>query len=154
MFALNFRLWDCLAIENSSVARVCVGLLIQSVHYLVHNSPSNLPRPHHAHSSSTPVASCDPNEGGAGGVSGESGGGAVEDMLLWKTIQKGLTDQHWTNKFKTGLSRLRLTVVVYSVYFSFLPLHVPSFSLSLPLSHSIYLSPLSLSLSLSLSLHS
>ena len=88
------------------MARACVALLIQCVHYLVHNSPSSsssLPRPHYAHSVSAPLTSHDPSDAGVG-VSGDSGGGEVEDTLLWVTLQKGLTNLHWINKFKTGLS--------------------------------------------------
>ena len=111
-FPFLSRLWECLAIENSNVAHVCVGLLMECVHFLAHNpSPSTaakqLPRPQHAHSVSAPVTSSTPTteEGeelrGVGVVMGRLEN--VEDGVLWKTLHKGFTAQHWITKFKTGM---------------------------------------------------
>ena len=109
------RLWECLAIENSNVACICVGLLMECVHFLAHNpSPSTAakqsPRPQHAHSVSAPVtASSTPTtaeegEGLGGVVMGRVPGlENVEDGVLWKTLHKGLTAQQWMTKFKTGI---------------------------------------------------
>ena len=108
------RLWECLAIENSNVACVCVSLLMECVHFLAHNpSPSTAakqsPRPQHAHSVSAPVtASSTPTtaeegEGLGGVVMGRVPGlENVENGVLWKTLHKGLTAQQWMTKFKTG----------------------------------------------------
>ena len=144
------RLWESLAIENSNVARVCVGLLMECVHFLAHNpSPSpvtataaakqQLPRPQHAHSvsapvtatSSTPTTAAEEGEGLGGVVMGKVEN-VVEDGVLWKTLHKGLSAQNWITKFKTGVHK-RITIQHSSLSLSL--------SLSSSLSPSLSLSP-------------
>lgn len=174
------RLWDCLAIENSNVTRSCVGLLLECIHYLAHNphpappptsttsSTSNggaatnfakhQPRQQYSQSSSAPSGYFSLDAEGGGDVSGASvatGGsgseGAMEDLVLWKILKKGLTAPNWITKFKTGLSSpityLYMNILLYRMH------SIPN-TISLSLSFSFYPTPISLSLSLSIYLPS
>ena len=129
---------------------MCVGLLMECVHFLAHNpSPSpvtataaakqQLPRPQYAHSvsapvtatSSTPTTAAEEGEGLGGVVMGKVEN-VVEDGVLWKTLHKGLSAQNWITKFKTGVHK-RITIQHSSLTFSL------SLSLSLSLPSSLQL---------------
>lgn len=118
------------------MARACVGLLMDCLHYLAHNPSSSTSggngdsssankqttHPQYGHSSSAPTGSASQEVKEAKEVGGvRSGAGAVEGVVaveeevLWKKLHKGLTAQNWTAKFKAGLFMVSCIQVQYMV---------------------------------------
>ena len=71
---------------------------MECLHYLAHNSSQS------STSSGNGAGGAGGGNGGTGGAGGGTSEGVVivEEEVLWKQLQKGLTAQQWITKFKTG----------------------------------------------------
>ena len=87
-----YRLWRCLEVETSNVARSCIGLLLECADYLAtHHTPAG------------GVA----KKGEEEVVKSKHSGGKKEGEdegrgVFWKLLRNGLTANSWATRYKTS----------------------------------------------------